>query len=64
MRLFSAFNPRNKSQEGQSLTEYTLIIVLVVVAALVALKLFGAQIRGLLFKSTSEIATTTGTPAP
>ena len=46
------------------MTEYTLIIVLVAVAALVALKLFGAQIKGLLSKSSRDIAATTGTSAP
>ena len=50
------FPLRRANQRGQTLTEYTLIIVLVVVACLVALKLFGAQIRGLLTGATTEIA--------
>lgn len=53
-----------KRESGQGMTEYILIIVLVAVATLVALKLFGAQIKGLLFHASKEIATTTGTPAP
>jgi len=55
---------RRSGQAGQTLTEYTLIVVLVVVASLVTLKLFGAQIKGLLGMATKEIAQTTGTPAP
>ena len=50
------FSLRRTNERGQTLTEYTLIIVLVVVACLVALKLFGAQIRGLLTGATTEIA--------
>jgi type IV pilus assembly protein PilA len=56
---------RSRARErGQGLTEYALIVVLVAVAALVALKLFGRQIKGLFTSATTEIATTTGTRAP
>jgi Flp pilus assembly pilin Flp len=55
---------RLKRQKGQGMTEYTLIIVLVAVAALLAFKLFGAQIRGLLTRSSKEISATTGTATP
>lgn len=61
----SSFGARSRRGErGQGLTEYTLIVVLVAVAALVVLKLFGVQIKGLLTKSTKEIATTTQSPVP
>ncbi len=56
--------PKKGREKGQSLTEYTLIVVLVAIAALVALKLFGAQIKGLLTKSTKDIAKTTQSPVP
>ena len=49
---------------GQTLTEYALIIVLVVVACLVVLKLYGAQIKGLFVKASAEIAEKTETPNP
>ncbi len=55
---------KTRGQRGQSLTEYVLIIVLVAVAALVALKVFGVQIKGLFGYATKEIATTTNTPVP
>ncbi len=55
---------RNSRETGQTLTEYVLIVVLVAVAALVVLKLFGAQIKELFGFATSEIAQTTNTPAP
>lgn len=57
-------DPHRRGQRGQTLTEYALIVVLVVVAALVVLKLFGVQIKGLFSKATQEIAETTNTPAP
>lgn len=53
-----------RAERGQTLTEYVLIIVLVAVAALVSLKVFGKQIKGLFGYATQEIATTTGQPAP
>jgi len=62
--MFRRRNSKQDLERGQSLTEYTLIVVLVAVAALVVLKLFGAQIKGLLFKSTKDIATTTQSPVP
>jgi len=62
--IFKKPGLRSNGQRGQGMTEYTLIIVLVAVAALVALKLFGAQIKGLLSKSSRDIAATTGTSAP
>ncbi len=64
MKIFRRNRSVNSGERGQSLTEYTLIVVLVAVAALVVLKLFGAQIKGLLFKSTKDIATTTQSPVP
>ncbi len=51
---------RRRSESGQSMTEYVLIIVLVAVAALVVLKAFGHQIVGLFRKSSTEIAQTAG----
>jgi len=45
-----------RAESGQSMTEYVLIIVLVAVAALVSLKLFGRQITGLFTKANTEIA--------
>ena len=64
MNIFKQSGKRREGQRGQGMTEYTLIIVLVAVAALVALKLFGTQIKGLLFKASKDISTTTGTSAP
>lgn len=55
---------RKNGEKGQTLTEYVLIVVLVAIAALVVLKLFGGQIKGLFSKATSEISQTTNTPAP
>jgi Flp pilus assembly pilin Flp len=55
---------RKSTERGQTLTEYVLIVVLVAVTALVVLRLFGAQIKGLFSKATSEIAQTTNSPAP
>ena len=62
--MFLRRNSKHGTERGQSLTEYTLIVVLVAVAALVVLKLFGTQIKGLLFKSSKDIATTTQSPVP
>jgi len=53
---------RRGREHGQGLTEYALIVVLVAVAALVALKLFGRQIKGLFGTASSEIATGTKVP--
>lgn len=64
MNLFKPAGHRGKGQKGQGMTEYTLIIVLVSVAALVAFKMFGSQIKGLLFKASSDISKTTGTATP
>ena len=55
---------RNRGEKAQGLTEYTLILVLVAIAALVALKLFGVQIKGLLTKATKDVAATTGSKVP
>lgn len=52
----------SRKERGQSLTEYALIVVLVAVAALVALKLFGKQIKGLFSSASTEIATGTKVP--
>ncbi len=47
------------------MTEYALIVVLVAVAALVAVKLFGKQIKGLFGSATKEISKETGVkPVP
>jgi Flp pilus assembly pilin Flp len=46
------------------MTEYNLIIVLVVVVALVAFKLFGAQIKALLTGASAQVAATTKSPVP
>jgi Flp pilus assembly pilin Flp len=43
-----------RREEGQDLTEYALIIALIVIAAVVAIRLLGTSISGVL----SEIATT------
>lgn len=56
---------RNWDRErGQTLTEYVLIVVLVAVAGLIALKLFGGQIKQLFGRASNEIAQTTGSPPP
>ena len=52
----------SRQETGQSLTEYALIVVLVAVAALVSLKLFGKQIKGLFGQASTEIATGTKVP--
>ncbi len=53
-------NTSRLNQRGQTLTEYALIVVLVAVAILVTLKLFGTQIKALFSTATQEIAETTG----
>jgi prepilin peptidase CpaA len=59
------FRRRDRDKElGQTLTEYVLIVVLVAIAGLVALKLFGGQIKQLFGKASAEIAQTTGSPPP
>lgn len=52
----------SRREHGQGLTEYALIVVLVAVAALVAVKLFGKQIKGLFGTASSEIASGTKVP--
>ncbi len=42
-------------EKGQGMTEYILIVVLIAVAAIVVVKLFGKQIAGLFKKSTEKI---------
>lgn len=51
-------------ERGQTLTEYILIVVLVAVAALVSLKLFGKEIKDLFGFATKEIANTTNSGGP
>lgn len=56
---------RRRGERGQGMTEYAIIVVLVAVAALVAVKLFGKQIKGLFGKAQTEIQKETGVkPAP
>lgn len=45
-----------RDQRGQSMTEYALIVMLVAVAALVSIKFFGQQIKGLFKSASSEIS--------
>ena len=40
--------PRRRTQRGQSLAEYALIVALIVIVALVALTFFGTQINDIL----------------
>lgn len=42
-------------EEGQGMTEYILIVVLIAVAAIVVVKAFGSQIMSLFDKSTKKI---------
>jgi len=42
-------------EDGQSMTEYILIVVLIAVAAIVVVKLFGKKIAELFKKSTAKI---------
>ena len=42
-------------EEGQGMTEYILIVVLIAVAAIVVVKLFGKKIADLFKKSTEKI---------
>ena len=44
-----------KNKKGQSMTEYILIVALIAVAAIVAVKMFGSQIKSLFESSTSKI---------
>ncbi|MBU1076705.1 MAG: Flp family type IVb pilin [Spirochaetes bacterium] len=46
-------------ETGQGMTEYILIVVLVAVAAIVVVKVFGEQIKSLFQKSTDKIKTET-----
>lgn len=64
MRLPRCRGRGKAGERGQTMTEYALIIVLVAVAILVVLKLFGAQIRGLFTTASKEIAEQTETAAP
>lgn len=58
-------NRRRQNERGQGMTEYALIVVLVAVAALVAVKLFGKQIKGLFGSAQKEIQQETGVkPVP
>ena len=49
----------NRNEKGQSMTEYILIVVLVAVAAIVVVRLFGNQIKGMFQKSTTTIESET-----
>ncbi len=51
---------RGRDERGQSMVEYVLIVVLVVVVSLGVLKVFGKQIKGLFTKANAEIAQQTG----
>lgn len=58
-------NRRPRGERGQGMTEYALIVVLVAVAALVAVKVFGKQIKGLFGSAQKEISKETGVkPVP
>ena len=45
------FNKFIKNRDGQSTTEYALIIVLIVLTTIVVVRLFGDQIRDLFVKA-------------
>ena len=47
-------------ESGQSMTEYILIVVLIAIAAIVVVKLFGKKIAELFKKSTDKIDKETG----
>ena len=51
---------RRKGERGQSMVEYVLIVVLVVLVAMGVMKAFGTQIRGLFKKATTDITRDTG----
>lgn len=44
-----------KEESGQGMTEYILIIALIAVVCVVAIKLFGSQIKDLIVRSTRKI---------
>lgn len=44
-----------KDESGQGMTEYILIIALIAVVCVVAIKLFGSQIKDLIVRSTRKI---------
>jgi len=46
-------------ESGQGMTEYILIVALIAVAAIVAVKMFGAQITGLFTQSSNKISSQT-----
>jgi Flp pilus assembly pilin Flp len=47
-------------ERGQTLTEYALILVLVVIGAIVVMGAFGIQVNALYQKALSEITTAAG----
>lgn len=44
-----------RDKKGQGMTEYILIVALIAVVCIVAVKMFGTQIKGLFETSTSKI---------
>lgn len=48
MRLISFFRSLSKREEGQTLSEYALILVLIAIVAIVAITLLGNQIAAVL----------------
>ncbi|OQA92292.1 MAG: Flp/Fap pilin component [Elusimicrobia bacterium ADurb.Bin231] len=44
-----------KDESGQGMTEYVLVIALIAVVCIVAIKLFGSQIKDLIVRSTRKI---------
>jgi Flp pilus assembly pilin Flp len=52
------------NEEGQTMTEYIIIVVLIAVAAIVVLRLFGEQIRDLFTGAKDTIENETGSVFP
>lgn len=50
-----------KDEEGATMTEYILLVVLIAVALIVVVKTFGTKIASLFKTSTSKIGETEGT---
>lgn len=48
MRLIRFFRSLSKREEGQTLSEYALILVLIAIVAIVAITLLGTQIAAVL----------------
>ena len=57
--MFKKVNERLGDSKGQSMLEYILIVVFVVVVGLGVWKAFGEKIKGLVSDSTSAISTQT-----